>query len=93
MAIRRNVQDFLAGIAARTNSSGTVVYVGTVQKDGTIQITRNGVTYCPRVLWNDGPASATNDATGVGQADSVTILNADGNISKGDTQQFLQTLV
>jgi hypothetical protein len=88
---RLTVQDFVADVANRTDPAGLIVYVATLNADGSIKITNNGGILYPKVYWAMGRQSARTDANP--NADSVTILNADGTVSCGDAQQFINSLV
>jgi hypothetical protein len=88
---RRTVQDFMAQVAAQTNAAGTVVYVASLNADGSVKITRNGVVIYPKVQWGMGVGEALTDANISG--DSVTVLDNAGGVGRGDAQQFINSLV
>lgn len=88
---RSNVQDFIAQVRARTNTLGTIVYVATLNSDGSVLISRNGVTIFPKVLWYMGTGSAITDTNISG--DTVTTLCNDGTTGRGDAQLFINSLI
>lgn len=90
MATRNNVQDFIRDVRAQTNAAGTIVFVGTLNSDGSVKITRNGTTIYPNVYWFMGPATATTDAA---QGDSVRVRSVDSSWQSGDAQMFINSLV
>lgn len=90
MATRRTVQDFIAAVNAQTPGSVSgATYAGTLNTDGTVQITRNSVVLWPKVYWFMGPGSAKTDAN---QGDSIRAWGLDAAIASGDAQAFLNTL-
>ena len=88
---RRIVQDFIAQVNAQTNATGTVVYSASLNADGSVKITRNGVAVYPKVQWGMGVGCAISDANVSG--DTVTVLDAAGGVGRGDAQQFINGLV
>lgn len=89
---RRTVQDFVAQIAAQTpGSKSGATYVATLQADGSVQVTKNGVVLYRRVLWGMGAASAVTDANISG--DSVDVYGNDGIVGSSDGQSFINNLV
>jgi hypothetical protein len=88
---RRTVQDFIAQVGAQTPGviSGAV-YAASMNADGSVQITKNGVVYYPKVIWGQGVESAVSDANISG--DSVTVLDSAGGVGRGDALQFIQNL-
>ena len=86
---RRSVQDFIAQVAARTTTG--ITYVATLLASGAVQISRNGVTTYPSVLWSMGVSEALTDLNISG--DSVTTINNDGTVGRGDAQLFINSLV
>jgi len=87
---RRTVQDFITQVQAQTNASGTIVYVATLNTDGSVKITRNGVVVFSNVLWSMGAGVAVTDANISG--DSVTVLGGPQS-ARGDAQAFINSLV
>ena len=86
---RRSVQDFIAQVAARTTTG--ITYVATLLASGAVQISRNGTTIFPSVLWAMGTSEALTDLNISG--DSVTLMNNDGTTGRGDAQLFINSLV
>ena len=90
-SVRRSVQDFIAAVNAQTPGSvSSAVYAATLQGDGSVQITKNGVILFPHVLWAMGVGGAVTDVSTFG--DTVTILRNDGTVARGDAQQFINSL-
>lgn len=88
---RRSVQDFIAQVNNRTTLLVGVTYSATLSSDGTVKITRNGVTIYPKVLWSMGAGNAVTDSNISG--DSIDTVNNDGTVGSGDAQNFINSLV
>ena len=94
MAVRNSVTDFIRDIGARTNASGSVVFIGSTNADGTVKITRNGVTIFAKVIWPGPSAAAATDAAGAGNNDTVFVQDAGGGYyNAGSAQNFINSLV
>lgn len=93
MAVRRNGNDFVRDVAARTVSApAQVTWVATLNADNvSYSITRNGVQIYAKVLWNVQGGAAVTDAGGVNY-DTVTILDGGGAAAPGSAQQFINSL-
>jgi len=85
---RRSVTDFIAQVNAQTNATNT--YVATLNANGAVKITKNGVSLYPNVYWAMGAGVALTDSNISG--DSVTLINNDGTVGRGDAQQFINSL-
>jgi hypothetical protein len=88
---RRSVQDFIAQVNARTPGlvSGAT-YSATLNSDGSVQITVNSVIVYPKVQWSMGAGEALTDSNISG--DSITRINNDGTVGRGDAQLFISSL-
>ena len=88
---RRSVQDFMAQVNARTPGlKSGATYATSLNSDGTVAITANGVTLYSKVFWGTGRGVVTDlNVSG----DSVMALAADGTVQSGDAQLFINSLV
>lgn len=96
MALRRNfLTDFQRDIGARSVAGAgitPVTFASTVNADGSLSITRNGIVIWPKVFWpGGGNAGAATDANP--SADHVNIYSVEGTVSTADANQFLLNLV
>lgn len=91
MAIRLTILDFLRDVAAQSNAAKGIVYVGTINADGTVKVSRNGVVIYPQVWWSMSPNTSPSDVPSAG--DTIRAHAADGTWQAGDAQQWLQSLV
>jgi hypothetical protein len=88
MSLRRNnVSDFLRDVGLRT--SGTRVWNGVINTDGTVNVNLNGTTQY-RVFY---PGFNGGSATDGSQGDRVNIYSTDGTVASADAALFLQNLV
>lgn len=87
MSARNNVADFQRDVAARTTSRN--VYVAVPNSDGTVRVTKNGVTLQPRIFYA-GNGGAITDANPTG--DRVIIIDPNGIVSLADATVYLNTL-
>ena len=88
---RRSVQDFIAQVNARTPGvKSSATYKATLNSDGSVQITQNGVVLYSNVGWFFGVGVAKTDANI--NSDTVTIYNAGAAVATGDAQQFINSL-
>jgi len=91
---RNNIQDFLAAIRAQgklANSTSPNLYGASLNADGTVAVTRNGVLIWPRILYNQGQQST--GPQGDANQDSLTIFSNDGAFAVGSVTTFLSTLI
>ncbi len=92
MAYRKDVNDFRAEVAARTNAAGTRVWTTTVDAGGFVVIRLNGTVVYPKVAWSiSQPSAALTDAGG-NNVDAVTFQGPDGNWASGSAEQFIRSL-
>ena len=92
MAVRNNIQDFLRDIRARSVAGGNQ-YAASINADNvTVAVTKNSVAFFPKVFYNVQGSAAATDAAGVGNQDTVTIIDGSGNTSVGSAQAFLNNL-
>ena len=89
---RRSVQDFIAQVAAQTPGTKTgATYTATLNADGSVKVSQNGVVIYPNVQWAMGAGEARTDSNISG--DGVTLINNDGTVGRGDAQLFINSLV
>lgn len=81
---RRSVQDFIAQINGQTNSINT--YVGSLNPDGTVKVTRNGYVLYSRIFWGNHSVAVTDMNT---TGDGITFLGELPPGRTGDTAIFL----
>ncbi|HTB93141.1 MAG TPA: hypothetical protein VK728_09945 [Candidatus Sulfotelmatobacter sp.] len=87
MSARNNGADFQRDVAARSTSKN--YYVAAPNSDGTVKVTKNGVTLHPRVFYA-GTGGALTDANPTG--DRVIIIDPNGIIGFADATVYLNTL-
>lgn len=91
MAIRTNLNGFIAAVGARSTSVNQYVATTLPTNPSIVKITKNGVVLWPAVYWqgpNGGTATDANPS-----ADEVTIFSSDNlQTAISDAQQFLNTL-
>jgi hypothetical protein len=93
-AIRRTVQDFMAAIRAQgknANGTSTNLYGATQNADGSVTVTKNGMTLYSKILYNQG--NQIVGAQGDGNQDSMTVISAEGATAVGSVTNFLSTLI
>ena len=93
-AIRRTVQDFMAAIRAQgknANGTSTNLYGATQNADGSVTVTKNGVTLYARLVYNQG--NQIVGAQGDANQDSMTVVSAEGATAVGSVTNFLSTLI
>jgi hypothetical protein len=93
-AIRRTVQDFMAAIRAQgknANGTSTNLYGATQNADGSVTVTKNGVTLYARLVYNQG--NQIVGAQGDANQDSMTVISAEGATAVGSVTNFLSTLI
>lgn len=89
---RRSVQDFIAQVAAQTPGIKTgATYSASLNADGSVAVSQNGVVIYPKVQWAMGTGEARTDFNISG--DGVTLINNDGTVGRGDAAQFIASLV
>lgn len=95
MALRASVNDFVRDVGARSvqGSPGVpaAIFVGTANSDGTVTITRNGITIW-KVFWPGSGAAAGTDAAGPGNQDNVNVYSTDGTFATSSAQSFINNL-
>lgn len=91
MAQRNSVQDFIRDVGARTTSQN--LYVASLNADGSVQVSKNGVVLYSKVIWPGTGTAARTDASGQ-NFDSVSVLDSGTlNFSTGSAQSFINSLV
>jgi hypothetical protein len=95
MALRASVNDFVRDVGARSVQGGpgvpAAIFVGTVNSDGTVTVTRNGATIW-KVFWPGSGSAAGTDAAGPGNQDTVNVYSTDGTWAASSTQVFINNL-
>lgn len=87
MPARNNGADFQRDVAARSTSKNS--YVAAPNSDGTVKVTKNGVTLHPRIFYA-GNGGAITDANPTG--DRVIIIDPNGVIGIADASVYLNSL-
>jgi len=92
--IRITLQDFLSAIRSQTgksvNATSPNVYGASINADGTVTVTRNGVVIFPRIFYLQG--QQITGQTGDLNQDSLVIFSNNGVTAVGGVASFLATL-
>jgi len=91
--LRSTVQDFMSAIRSQgkvANATSPNTYGASVNSDGTVAVTKNGIVIFPRILYNQGQQIVGGQ--GDQNFDSLTIFSIDGMLATGSVTNFLSTL-